>query len=88
MPNYTLNFAPISLSGKTTIFVGTQPYSKEGLHELRQQYRDTHVFRRRGKDDTIVDIPVAAGAVPLGNLQEEVELSTRRSIGRSCCLQH
>jgi hypothetical protein len=75
MPNYTLNFAPISLGGKTTIFVGTQPYNKEGLHELRQQYRDTHVFRRRGIDDAIVDIPVAAGAVPLGNLQEEVDLS-------------
>jgi hypothetical protein len=75
MSNCTLNFAPISLSGKTTIFVGTQPYSKEGLHELRQQYPDTHVFRRRGRDDTIVDIPIAAGAVPLGNLQEEVDLS-------------
>ncbi|WOH61793.1 hypothetical protein [Bradyrhizobium sp. BWC-3-1] len=75
MSNYTLNFAPISLSGKTTIFVGTQPYSKEGLHELRQQYRNSHVFRRRGMDDTIVDIPVAAGAEPLGNLQEEVDLS-------------
>ncbi|HLG82385.1 MAG TPA: Piwi domain-containing protein [Bradyrhizobium sp.] len=75
MSNYTLNFAPISFSGKTTIFVGTQPYSKESLHELRQQYRNTHVFRRRGIDNTIVDIPVAAGAEPLGNLQEEVDLS-------------
>src|SRR5262245_42343700 len=75
MSNYTLNFAPITLSGETTIFVGTQPYSKEALDELRQHYRATHVFRRRGKDDVIVDIPIAAGAKPLGNLQEEIDLS-------------
>lgn len=75
MPNYTLNFAPISLTGKPTIFVGTQPYSKEALAELRQQYRDTHVFRRRGRDDVIVDIPISPSTEPLGNLQEEVNLS-------------
>jgi hypothetical protein len=75
MSNYTLNFAPISVSGETTIFVGTQPFSKEALHELRQQYRETHIFRRRGKDDVIVDIPIAAGAKPLGNLQEEIDLA-------------
>ena len=75
MSNYTLNFAPITLSGKTTIFVGTQPYSKEALDELRQHYRATHVFRRRGKDDVIVEIPIAAGAKPLSNLQEEIDLN-------------
>lgn len=78
MPNYTLNFAPISLTGETKVFVGTQPYTKEALAELRQQYRDTHVFRRRGRDDVIVDIPVTSGANPLGNLQEEVDLSEAR----------
>lgn len=78
MPNYTLNFAPISLAGETTVFVGTQPYNKEALAELRQQYRDTHVFRRRGRDDVIVDIPVMPAAKPLGKLQEEINLSETR----------
>jgi len=74
MSNYTLNFAPISLRGKTTIFVGVQPYSKETLDELRQQHRDTHVFRRRGRDGSIVDIPIADGAEPLGKHQEQIDL--------------
>src|SRR5437660_1603883 len=75
MSNYSLNFAPITLTGQTTVFAGTQSYNKEALRELRREYRTTHIFQRRGRDDVIVDIPIAAGVKPLGNLGEEVDLA-------------
>jgi hypothetical protein len=75
MSKYTLNFAPISLAGETTLFVGTQPFSKDALYGLRREHRSTHVFHRRGRDDVIVDIPVVAGATPIGKLEEEIDLA-------------
>jgi hypothetical protein len=80
MSNYTLNFAPISLTGNTTLFVGTQPYNKDALHALRHAHRSTHVFHRRGRDDMIVDIPVVAGAKPIGPLEEEVDVADAKEL--------
>jgi hypothetical protein len=75
MSKITLNFAPISLTGNTSLFVGTQPFDRDALYELRREHRLTHVFHRRGRDNAIVDIPVAPGAKPIGRLEEEVDLA-------------
>jgi hypothetical protein len=74
MSNYTINFAPIDIHGETRVLVGRQPYEKERLEELRQEFGETHVFRRHGAD-VIVDIPIVSGQSPLGNIQEEVDLA-------------
>ncbi len=70
----TINFAPISLEGNCSVLVGRQNYDKERLAELRADFRDTHVFRRDGAE-SIVDIPIVSGAVPLGHVQETIDLS-------------
>ena len=75
MSKYLINFAPISVRGNTTVLVGRQPYDSDRLDELRHEFRETHVFRRDGVDDVIIDIPVAAGQRPIGNAQEEIDLA-------------
>lgn len=71
--NYSLNFASLSFEGKNKILIGRQPYDKEHLRELRKDFSHTHVFRR--DRDSIIDAPIETGATPLGNLQEEIDLS-------------
>jgi len=75
MSNYTLNFVTVSIEGQTHIVIGQQPYDQERLMELRNTFGKTHVFQRYGRGDVIVDIPIVAGQRPLGNIQEEVDLS-------------
>lgn len=75
MSNLLINFAPISVRGDTTVLVGRQPYDKDRLNELRREFRETHVFRRDGIDDVIIDIPVVAGQSPIGDVQEEIDLA-------------
>lgn len=75
MSKLTLNFAAISLSGKTAVLTGRQTYSKERFEELRREFSDTHVFRRDHSDNVIVDIPINSDNDPIGKLQEEVDLS-------------
>jgi hypothetical protein len=79
MSRYTLNFVPIELAGNTEILVGRQSYSADRLPELRREFGGTHVFQRMSMEDAIVDIPVVAGAQPIGNLQELIDL--RRTQG-------
>ena len=60
-----LNFAPVTLTGNTILHVGYRPYLKDTLKDLRTEHGQTHVFKRDGKDDRIIEIPVAEGAKPL-----------------------
>ena len=73
MESYSLNFASLSVEENEEILIGRQPYDKEHLQELRKDFSRTHVFRR--DHDTIIDVPIEVGAKPLGNLQEEIDLS-------------
>ena len=76
--NLILNFAPVTLSGETTLNIGCRPYAKDRLNDLRAEFGQTHVFKRDGKDDTIIEIPVAAGAEPLSDKSMEIDLKERR----------
>ena len=69
-----LNFAPVTLTGDTRLNVGYRPYTEDGLNELRTTHGPTHVFKRDGKNDTIIDIPVAAGAEPLSDTSMEIDI--------------
>ena len=73
MARFALNFASLSVEGETTVLVGRQPYAEEHLRDLRKDFSLTHVFRR--DRDTIIDVPISANCHPLGNLQEEIDLS-------------
>ena len=72
--NLMLNFAPVTLSGETILDVGYRRYDKDMLKELRAEYAQTHVFKRDGKNNRIIEIPVASGAVPLSDKCMEVDL--------------
>lgn len=80
MGRYSLNFAPLSIEGSSSILTGRQRYDADLLKDLRAEFGDTHVFQRNGADDVIVDIPVAPEAKPLGNLVEEVNLVQDRRL--------
>jgi hypothetical protein len=73
--SYTLNFAPIELQGNIEVLVGRQSYSADKLHELRREFCKTHIFQRFGAEDAIIDIPIVAGAAPVGNIQERIDLN-------------
>ena len=72
--NLMLNFAPVSLSGETILNVGYRRYNRNALYELRAEFAQTHVFKRDGRNNRIIEIPVAAGAVPLSDKCMEVDL--------------
>ena len=72
--NLMLNFVSVTLSGTTTLNVGYRPYEKVTLSDLRAEFTQTHVFKRDGKDNRIIEIPVAAGAEPLSDKSREVDL--------------
>lgn len=80
MSKYTINFAPISLQGNTTVLIGRQTYDSDRLDELRNEFRETHVFRRDGVDNVIIDIPVVTGQRPIGNVQEEIDLAKQHKL--------
>ena len=69
-----LNFAPVTLSVETTLNVGYRSYEKDTLNDLRAEFAQTHVFKRDGKDNRIIEIPVVAGAEPLSDKCMEVDL--------------
>ena len=54
--------------------VGCRAYKKEELDGLRTEFAETHVFRRDGRNDTIIEIPVAAGAEPLSDKSLVIDL--------------
>ena len=63
-----LNIAPITVPDNK-VPVGRQAYeSAEQLQSLWQTYRGTHILKRRG--DSIIDVPVAAGAKPVGKAED------------------
>ena len=76
----TINFAPISVRGNTTVLIGRQHYDSDRLDELHRELCETHVFRRDGIDDVIIDIPVLTGQRPIGNVQEEIDLSKHHKL--------
>lgn len=80
MSQLSINFAPLSIDGQTSVLVGRQPYEAERLSDLRAEFRATHVFHRNGRDGTIIDIPVANDALPLGNVQERIDLEQERRL--------
>ena len=80
MSKYVINFSPLGLDGNTSVLVGRQPYESGRLNELRNEFVETHVFRRDTVDDVIVDIPVVPGQKPIGNIQEEVDLRHHRRL--------
>ena len=69
-----LNLAQVTLSGEMTLKVGYCPYEKDMLNDLRAEFAQTHVFKRDGQDDRIIEIPVVAGAEPLSDKSMEVDL--------------
>jgi hypothetical protein len=75
MTKYSINFAPIEIKGDTTVLIGRQAYDRDRLDALRREFRETHVFRRDGADNVILDVPVIAGQKPIGNIQEELDLA-------------
>ena len=77
IPNLLLNFAPVTLTGNTSLHIGCHPYTEDRLSDLRAEHWQTHVFKRDAKDDTIIDIPVAPGAEPLSAFTMEVDLNDR-----------
>lgn len=63
-----LNTAPIIIPD-ASVAVGRQPFkSKDELRRLRETYRDSHIFKRRG--DSIIDIPISDDATTLGIADE------------------
>ena len=80
MTNYTLNFAPIELRGNTEILVGRQSFSADRLRDLRGEFYKTHTFQRLGAEDVILDVPIAAGAAPIGNVQEQMDLKKAQGL--------
>ena len=80
MSNYTLNFAPIELQGATEVLAGRQAYSADRLRELRSEFYRTHIFQRFGEDDVIIDIPIAPGHAPIGNIQERLDLASSQRL--------
>ncbi|TBE31668.1 argonaute/piwi family protein [Rhizobium ruizarguesonis] len=74
MPSLTINFAPLNVVGKTTVQIGRQAFDPDRLRNLRIDFSNTHVFRRDGKADAIVDIPIADDAAPIGNVREQIDL--------------
>ena len=72
--NLMLNLAPVTQSGEKTLNVGYRPYEKARLNDLRAEFAQTHVFKRDGQDDRIIEIPVVAGAEPLSDKSMEVDL--------------
>ena len=77
LSNLLLNFAPVTLTGDTTQTVGQRPYDKNRLNDLRAEYGSTHVFKRDGRSNTIIDIPVTDGATPLAD--DRIELNLKDS---------
>ena len=76
--NLMLNFAPVTLTGETTVNIGYRPYARDRLHDLRAEFGQTHVFKRDGKDDTIIEIPVAVGAQPISDKCMKIDLKENR----------
>ena len=72
--NLMLNFAPVTLSGETTLHVGYRPFEKGTLNDLRAEFAQTLVFKRDGKDNRFIEIPVAASAELLSDKSMEVNL--------------
>ncbi len=80
MSQLSLNFAPLNITGNTSILVGRQPFDSERLADLRAEFVDTHVFHRSGLDDTIIDIPIVKDIAPLGNVSETIDLLRERRL--------
>jgi len=76
MARYSINFAPLTISGETTVLIGRQSYDEAHLRELRREFSHTHVFRR--DRNTIIDVPICENSDPLGNIQEEIDLAEDR----------
>ena len=53
--NLMLNFVPVTLSGQTSLTVGYRPYEKDTLIDLRAEFPQTHVFKRDGKENRIIE---------------------------------
>ena len=80
MSKYTLNLAPLKIDGNTKVIIGRQPYDPEQLIELRGEFGETHVFHRDAKDNVILDLAVTPKGVPIGNVQEEMDLALDRRL--------
>ena len=76
--NLMLNFVPVTLVGETALNIGYRPYSKDKLHNLRVEFAHTHVFKRDGKNDAIIEIPIVAGAEPISDKRMEIDLKENR----------
>ncbi|MCY4213498.1 MAG: hypothetical protein OXF68_07725 [Gammaproteobacteria bacterium] len=58
--------------------IGCRPYSEEVLRDLRIEFGQTHVFKRDGLDNAIIEIPVAQGVEPLSDTRKEIDLKECR----------
>jgi transposase len=41
--NHSINFAPIEITGETTVLVGRQPYDHDCLDALRSEFSESHI---------------------------------------------
>jgi len=73
--NLNLNFSPVTLKGETVIDADFWPYDDGLLRRLRNEYGQTHIFKRQNKDNTIVGISVVDGVESLSDKVMELDLS-------------
>jgi Piwi domain len=71
----TLNAAAIEIDTTANIRIGVQPYkSSDQLQSLRDQFRETHYFKRHnvaGEGDLIVSVSLSSEHEPLGDKVSE-----------------
>ncbi len=77
MAKLLLNVATVGTSPAVKVPVGKQPFDAELLRSLRGQHAGRYMFKRGGESgDSILSIALAAGLAPIGDADEDQELSS------------
>lgn len=69
-----LNAVPLVISSPATIDVGVLPFDADALKKLRHDYRGIHYFKRDGKQNRILAIPLTDQKPP-SNTFESIDLA-------------
>lgn len=70
-----LNSAEISAPSEATVRVGTQPYERsEQLDRLRRKFHGAYLFKRRGRDNSVISVPMGRQE-PIGKESAEARLT-------------
>lgn len=74
---YFLNGAEVLIPDKATVRVGVQPYrSSDQIAELRSTFHGAYLFKRRGRDNTLISVPIGRQD-PIGDDANEELLRER-----------